>query len=237
MSQIYNIYCDESCHLENDGQNVMVLGAIWCPKDRVREISVHLRDIKQKHGLARDFEVKWTKVSPAKPEFYKEWLEYFFDTTVLHFRALIVPDKSKLNHSVFPGQDHDLFYYKMYFQMLLPIFTPNAKYRIFIDIKDTCGVAKQRKLHDVLCNKQRDFQRDIIECVQQIRSHESEIMQLADLMIGAISYANRNLSGNKGKEALIEYVQERSKYNLKKTTFLREDKINLFHWQAQEVQG
>jgi len=28
MSLIYNIYCDESCHLEHDRQPVMVLGAI-----------------------------------------------------------------------------------------------------------------------------------------------------------------------------------------------------------------
>lgn len=26
MNQIYNIYCDESCHLENDHQTIMVLG-------------------------------------------------------------------------------------------------------------------------------------------------------------------------------------------------------------------
>ena len=26
MNTIINIYCDESCHLPNDGQNAMVLG-------------------------------------------------------------------------------------------------------------------------------------------------------------------------------------------------------------------
>ena len=29
MDSIYNIYCDESCHLENDCEKAMVLGAIW----------------------------------------------------------------------------------------------------------------------------------------------------------------------------------------------------------------
>jgi hypothetical protein len=28
MSEIYNIYCDESCHLEKDKIPVMVLGAV-----------------------------------------------------------------------------------------------------------------------------------------------------------------------------------------------------------------
>jgi len=32
MSQVFNVYCDESCHLENDKQKVMVLGAVWSPR-------------------------------------------------------------------------------------------------------------------------------------------------------------------------------------------------------------
>ena len=29
----YNIYCDESCHLEHDGIKPMAIGAVWCPKE------------------------------------------------------------------------------------------------------------------------------------------------------------------------------------------------------------
>ena len=28
---LYNVYCDETCHLEHDGINDMVIGAVWCP--------------------------------------------------------------------------------------------------------------------------------------------------------------------------------------------------------------
>jgi hypothetical protein len=31
MSDIFTVSCDESCHLENDHQKVMVLGEVWCP--------------------------------------------------------------------------------------------------------------------------------------------------------------------------------------------------------------
>lgn len=34
MSDIVNVYCDESCHLGNDHQKVMVLGAVWYPFDK-----------------------------------------------------------------------------------------------------------------------------------------------------------------------------------------------------------
>ena len=237
LRQAYNIYCDESCHLEHDGQQAMVLGAVWCPLERTHDLSEGLRQIKSKHGLARDFEVKWTKVSPGKADFYLELVSYFFENDGLHFRALIVPDKSKLNHAAFPGQDHDLWYYKMYFDMLKVILNPHAEYRIYIDIKDTRGAAKVRKLHEVLCNNQYDFNRSIIHRVQQIRSYEAELLQLADLMIGAVAYTNRGLGGNSGKEQIVEAIQERSGYGLTSTTLLKEDKVNLFRWHATESQG
>jgi len=232
MSEIFNVYCDESCHLENDGQKAMVLGAIWCSFDKTREIAVRIREIKQKHGLPADFEVKWTKVSPAKADFYMDLVNYFFDDDDLHFRGLVVPDKSKLNHDGF-GHDHDTWYYKMYFDMLKVIFRPDSQYRVYIDIKDTRGGEKIEQLHEVLCNSMYDFSRKVIERVQLVHSHEIEQLQLADLLIGAISYLHRDLTTSIAKEALINRIKERSGYSLVKSTLYREDKVNLFVWDAR----
>lgn len=235
MSEVYNIYCDESCHLENDGQNVMVWGAVWCPEKVTRSISLDIKGIKEQFRLSKNIEFKWTKVSASKAEFYEALIEYFFKNQHLHFRGLIVPDKSKLNHSAFPGQTHEVFYYKMYFLLLQQILYPDARYRIYLDIKDTRGVAKQRQLHEYLCNKQRDFQREVVEKVQQIRSHESELLQLSDLIVGAVSYANRKLAGNAGKVRLVDQIKKRTNYNLSQSTLLQEMKFNLFCWQAKDI--
>lgn len=234
MTDTFNVYCDESCHLEHDHQEVMVLGAIWCPLSKSREIAVRLREIKQRNGLSSDFEVKWTKVSPAKQTFYLDLIDYFFDDDDLSFRALIVPDKSKLKHDAIPGQDHDTWYYKMYFDMLKVIFRPDSRYRVYLDIKDTRGADKVDKLHDVLCNNIYDFDREVIERVQQVRSHEVEQIQLADLLIGAVSYVNRGLDSNAGKVAVVERMKKRSGYDLTRTTLFRENKVNLFRWRARE---
>jgi len=78
MGTVYNIYCDESCHLEHDRQEVMVLGAVWCPLQDTRKIAEDVRQIKKQHGLSSRFEVKWTKVSPAKVDFYLDLVDYFF---------------------------------------------------------------------------------------------------------------------------------------------------------------
>ncbi len=234
MKTAYNIYCDESCHLEHDRQKVMVLGAIWCPVDASREISSLLRMIKSQHSLSRTFELKWTKVSHSKIDYYLGVIRYFFDETNLHFRCLVVPDKTKLDHSAF-NQDHDTFYYKMYFDLLKTILEPESTYYIYLDIKDTRSVAKVSMLHDVLSSSKYDFDKKNIKRIQQIRSHESDIMQLTDLFIGAVGYVNREIAGNKGKLRLIEAIQDRTGYSLTKSTLIREDKFNVFCWNPRVV--
>lgn len=231
MTQVFNVYCDESCHLENDRQKAMVLGAVWCPLEKTREIAVRIREIKAKHGLSPQFEMKWVKVSPAKVQFYLDIMDYFFDDDDLHFRALIAPDKSRLRHEDFQ-QTHDGWYYKMYFDMLKIILKPDAQYRIYIDIKDTRGGDKVARLHEVLCNNVFDFSREIIQNLQIVRSYEVEIMQMTDLLVGTVSYANRGLTSSSAKLALVERMRKRSGYALTRTTLFREDKVNLFVWKA-----
>ena len=231
MTRVFNVYCDESCHLENDRQKAMVLGAVWCPLEKTREIAVRIREMKARHGLPPELEIKWVKVSPAKVQFYLDIIDYFFDDDDLHFRALIVPDKSQLRHKDFK-QTHDEWYYKMYFDMLKVILYPDARYRIYLDYKDTQGATKVEKLHEVLCNNMYDFSRQIIEGLQIVRSNEVEILQMTDLLVGAVSYANRDLTTSAAKFALVQRVRERSGYSLTRTTLFREDKVNLFVWHA-----
>jgi len=229
MTTEYNVYCDESCHLENDGQKAMVLGAVWCPKDKRLEIAERIREIKQKHGLGRDFEIKWTKVSPSKLAFYQDIVDYFFDDDDLHFRGLVVPDKSILDHGRHQ-QNHDEWYYKMYFTMLKTVFDPDSRYYVYIDIKDTLGHEKVEKLQDILCTNAYDFSRKMIADVKRVHSHEVEHLQIADLLIGALSYLHRELSGNSAKEALITRIRQRSGYRLTLNTMMRELKFNLLIW-------
>lgn len=233
MSEVFNIYCDESCHLPNDGQLFMVLGAVWCRVDKAREISMRLREIKLAHGLPADFEVKWNKVSAGKSAFYRDYLDYFFDDDDLHFRAWVA-DKRGLAHQAF-NQSHDDWYYKMMFGLLEPLIRPDARYRIYLDKKDTRSSRKVEKLHDVLCNNLYDFDRKVVERLQVVESHAVEGLQIADLLLGSVGYVNRGLSGNTGKEGLIARIRERSGYGLTRPTLLREPKFNIFVWHGRSV--
>lgn len=231
---LYNIYCDESCHLENDQCHAMSLGAVWCDVHAVKAASEQLRALKSRHGLSRQFEIKWTKISSSKIAFYHELIDYFFDNSTLHFRGVVIPDKSQLNHQKFE-QNHDMFYYKMFFVLLKNIFSPDHQYAVYLDIKDTRSQNMVVGLHRVLCHSEYDFNSEKIQRIQQIRSHESELLQLTDLFIGALSYLHRGLQTSQAKLELIEHVKLRSSYSLTKTTLSREEKFNLLIWQARNA--
>lgn len=231
MSESINIYCDESCHLENDGQPLMVLGAVWCPKDKTAEIAKRLRELKAEHNMPDGYELKWTSVSKGREAYFRDVLNYFFDDDDLHFRALVA-SKNGLNHHNF-AQSHDDWYYKMFFDMLKMLLHPEKRYRIYFDYKDTHSSERIKKLRDVLSNNLYDFSREIVQHVQAVRSHEVELMQLSDFLIGAIGYVNRGLAGNPTKTALINRMKERSKLALTLTTLIRAEKVNIFKWVPQ----
>lgn len=243
MRELVNIYCDESCHLQNDKEPIMALGAVYCPASKKAEIFLRLSEIKKKHKLIPKYikdpkenraiyEIKWNKVSKSQMAFYKEIIDYFFDDDDLCFRVLVVSDKGKLDYDKF-GHTHDTFYYKMYFSMLKVILNPEYSHNIYIDIKDTRSTEKVHKLEQVLRNDKYDYSKEIIKKVQQVRSHEVELIQLADFFTGAVSYANRGLNASAAKNEIIEYIRHRSRYTLIKSTLIKEKKFNIFIWEPK----
>lgn len=232
MSRYFNIYCDESCHLVHGAGSHMVLGGIMCPSSEKDEIFQRLKSIKKENGLGLA-EMKWTRVAKGKLAAYKDLINYFFDKENLRFRAVAI-EKSKLDYERH-NHSHDEFYYKMYFYLLEWFIAPNTQYNIYLDIKDTLGVEKVAKLHEVLCNSHHDFDREYITRIQEIRSHEVALMQLVDILIGAISYANKYPDGgkSKAKNEIVKLIRERSKCSLTRSTLLGASKFNIFQWEGR----
>jgi hypothetical protein len=228
-SPLLNIYCDESCHLEHDGQELMALGALVVPSQQARQLSERIRAIKDTYGVPRTFEAKWTKVSPAKIDFYLALVDEFLGNDSLGFRALVAHDKARLRHAEF-GQDHDTWYYKMYWELLCVLIHPPRRHRIYLDIKDTRGGTKTGHLRDVLASTFHDWQYQVVERIQIVRSDEIEALQLVDLLLGAVAYRSRGLNGSTAKLAIVKRLEERTHHRLDWSTPREEAKLNLFHW-------
>jgi len=213
----------------------MVLGAVACPVDKTREISKRLSEIREKHQLPAAFEVKWSKVSPAKLGYYMDLVDYFFDDDDLKFRG-VVAHKGSLNHDKY-DQTHDDWYYKMMFQLLQNMLKPGSSYRIYLDKKDSRSGEKVHKLHDILGHSVLDFDHRIVERVQNVQSHDVLPLQISDLLLGALSYVNRGLASSPAKLALVERIRDRSGYRLTRSTLLHEEKFNVFHWNLPAGHG
>lgn len=226
----YSIYCDETCHLEHDNIKQMALGAVWCPSEKRADIFKQLRELKVKHGLKHTCELKWNAVSPSKIDYYLDVVDYFFANQDLHFRAVVIPDKSNIN---LQGTSHDSLYYKLYFDLLKTIIDPKASYEVYLDIKDTRGQKKVNRLKAHLNESLYDFDRDVVKKIQQVRSHEVELVELSDFLVGAVCYANRGLTGSQAKLAVIAKIREKSGYNLLQSTLYKEDKVNIYIWKSR----
>ena len=118
--------------------------------------------------------------------------------------------------------------------MIKMVLSPRDRYNIYLDIKDTRSKTKIAKLREVLSNNMYDFSHQTITNMQVIRSHEVEIMQVVDILIGALAYISRGLDTVNAKKEIIELIKERSGYSLIRNTPPREDKFNVFHLQLRE---
>lgn len=215
----YNLYCDESSHLENDGKEYMLIAYISVAYPLVRLYTEQIKQLKQRHRFYG--EIKWSKVSKAQYGFYSDLVDLFFGTELL-FRALVVP-KARIRNEAF-AQDHDTFYYKMYYQLLHHKIDMLNTYNIYLDVKDTLSARKVKTLKDIL-----NMRYNSIRNLQNIRSGESVFLQLTDFIMGALAY-NLNVRDKKmlAKTRLIEKIQAHAGTSLLRSTPKDKDKFNIF---------
>jgi len=218
MSKTFNFYCDESCYLENDHHPYMLIGYISSAYNQIKIHSENIRQLKTKHRIP--YELKWNNLSKSGYHLYSDLIDYFFATD-LEYRAIVI-DKTQIKHNVFQ-QNHDDFYYKMYFQLLNKKIDQKHNYNVYIDIKDTRSSKKVNGLKNFL-----NINYLAIRNLQNIRSYESELMQLTDIITGALSYHLRGLNKVIAKNKIIEKIQQHSNLTLNHSTSKNRTKFNLF---------
>lgn len=235
MPNEINIYCDESCHLEHEKEQVMLVSCIYCPKEKVNYISNDLKLLKEKYNLWKYTELKWKKVSESKENYYIELTNYFLNNKDLHFRTVIIPHKEALNHEEY-DQTHSAWYYKMIYLLVkyIPeyVYTKNFKFNVFIDKKENSYEARTEliKLKECL---DTHFHSNF--WVQNIVSDQSEILQLNDFIQGAVSYYNRGFTRkencNSTKKKIVEILTKQ--LNLSLTQRNSNKKFNIFVWEGK----
>ncbi len=228
----YNVYCDESCHLVSNDSKYMLIGAVYCPKYKVKKVNEYIEHLKENYNLSDKIELKWNKIDKKTEKLYLDIINYFFNNDDLKFRVIVV-DKTKLNHKKYNQTEND-FYHKAYYGMLKYIIIPGNCYNIYPDIKDTNSYYYHQVMLDYLRIKMSDTNKKTIKKVQPIRSYEAPILQINDILIGALSYYYRKLSGNSVKLNIINEIKKLYQNDFDTSSYYSNTKFNIFIWRSRD---
>lgn len=198
-----DVYCDEShpdlFTSKKPRVKYLVIGSLWLPSQNRNEYKASIHTMRDTHKIGGEF--KWTKVSPSKIDFYKDLVSWFCSRgSNLRFRCIAV-DHRQIDLHEFHESDQELGFYKFYYQTLHHWIFDFNSYSIFCDYKRN---RRRDRLHVLQsCLKYSNLSSDI-KTLQAIRSRESVLMQLTDVLVGiAGARLNNGIRENTAKHELL----------------------------------
>lgn len=227
---IYKIFCDESCHLEHDGAGIMVLGAIHCSAEKAVEANKHIKWLRHQHNYKP--ELKWSKMNKHQWPLYRDLIDMLTSDSGINFKTTVVLNKNILDHHQYNAGSHSDFYYKMFYYTLRDFLKEGNEYRVYLDYMDTMGAEKTKKLCDILQSCTR-WQLSVTATI--VQSYEVQLIQLSDLLIGAVAYRNRSDIDHSSpiKMQFVEYLESKLGYSLDYATPPWEEQFNIFRFQPR----
>lgn len=221
----YEIYCDESCWealYDKASHQYAAIGGIWIPAPKRQEVKTFIGNLKNKYGLHG--EMKWNHICPKSVEMYKELVNMFFDDNQIRFRAICIKS-AKVNHARFNAGNGELGFYKFYFQLIHHWMLMGNSYQIFVDYKTNGYQHRVQELGTILNNASTA---ELIQ-IQALPSEESALIQLADVLTGAVASAfNSQRTKSKAKQSIRDLIEKRMGHGIKGTS-ADETKFNVFN--------
>jgi hypothetical protein len=222
------IFCDESrqdyfAHaLGAKPGRYMAIGGLWIESQSRALVKEQIRSLRRRYAVGGEF--KWSRVSPSRLDFYLEMVDLFF-TSGMRFRSIVI-ETHRLDAPRFHDGDDELMFYKFYYQLLHHWIDPSNAYRIFVDMKTNRVGHRLTHLRDVLRNA--NTVRSILD-VQALPSHEVDLLQLDDLLLGATSFRLNGSSESAAKVAVASRIEHHLGHTIGPTT-KGEEKFNVFRW-------
>ncbi len=203
----FDVYCDESrpdlFSSESPSATYLVIGSLWVPREDRAPLKASIHALRDRHKIGPEF--KWQKTSPARLSFYQALIDLFFSQgDRLRFRCIAV-DRREVDLERYHNDDQELGFYKFYYHLLLHWIDDFNEYTIFCDHKRNRNMRRLHVLQRCLANANRSA---TIAAVQGIPSHESVLIQIADVLTGAAAARlNKSTTPNSAKERLIQFLE------------------------------
>lgn len=205
------IYADES---NTSTYQYMILGGVVINSDSLELIKSRFLGIRAKHGLKR--EMKWTRVHKSHYAAYHDYVDAFLELLEgnrLHFHAVII-DRHRIDNRLYNDGNKELGFAKFYYQLILKFG------RQYGGIENICIYPDQGKLStrpDTFLRilnaglaKRWGITRSPFKSVQPLVSGEHDLLQLNDIILGAICHRKNKLylfpDSRKAKIDLANYL-------------------------------
>ena len=213
---LFRIFSDES---RQNKERYMILGAIIIPEKEIKMLNATMNQYRIETKMPN--ELKWSKVNDKKLEEYKLLVDYFFalnNTNKIHFKSIII-DNNKIKNIKHSQENKEQSFYKFHYQLFFHKFgkiyfkmDKMVRFVIHPDYRDAHFSLDILKRH-LNGGMGRHFNDEVIApfvSIQPIDSKKSEIIQIVDLIIGAIGYEKNGYhlhsSSSKGKIELCKYI-------------------------------
>jgi len=228
----FDVYCDESrpdlLGSKNPSCRFMVLGSLWLETENRESYKAEIHKLRERHKIGPEF--KWQKVSPSRLDFYKDLVDWFLSKDDnLRFRCIVV-DHQSVDLRLFHDDDQELGFYKFYYQLLHHWILDFNEYSVFLDYKknhrrDRLSVLKQCLDRSNLAST--------VKTVQSIKSEESVLIQLVDVLLGIAAYrVNGLITEGSAKQVLLNHFESTIGREIGHTR-KDEQKVNIFKIRLQ----
>lgn len=141
-------------------------------------------------------ELKWNKVSAQKYSEYVSLVDLFFHQAtqrLLLFKSVVF-DTYEIDYKTYHEGDHEIGFYKFFYQFILHKFGRHAakghrRLIIHFDERKThYSLEKFRVILNRGMRKKYNLNEDVVRAVQVVRSHDSDVIQIADVLMGAVGF-------------------------------------------------
>jgi len=221
------IYCDESnqqllSSTKPTQGRYFLIGALWLPSEKRGLFKNNISSIA--HAENTFGEAKWKAVCPSKLSFYLKLVDFFFEQGYdLRFRCIVI-DAKRVNLEKYHDADHELGYYKFCYQLLKNWIEDFNVYSIFVDHKTIRDPHRLAALTSYLRAANLLAQ---IKNVQALPSNDLFLLQLSDVLLGAVSAKFNQSVTSKAKLAVIDRIEQHLKHPIMATS-LSVKKFNVF---------
>ncbi|MEM8493845.1 MAG: DUF3800 domain-containing protein [Planctomycetota bacterium] len=228
---LYHVFTDES----GISDRFMLIGGLWMPATEAVKLRAEIAGWRVRDNMAR--ELKWGKVSVHRLEEYKRFVDLFFGRPEVRFGCIVI-EQSLVDHKVFNDGDAELGFYKFYFLLVSRRSSPRHRHIVYTDERTN---AKAGRLTDLQkCVNAWHFREGalsrVVRDVQPVCSKTDDLIQLADVLLGAVMYRAHDRSGSPAKVALAEHIEARlGRQRLDASTSPLAKKFNVWRWRPAQI--